>query len=309
LQTYPAAWRSIKPLSDAEASQLIQKDQLDILIDLAGHTANSRITLLLRRLASVQINYLGYPTTTGLPTMDVRLTDAVADPPGQDDAFYSERLVQLPGCFCCYRPPDNPPDVAALPASTNGYITFGSLHALAKISDRTLDLWSAVLKGVGDSRLLIFRNTLTLRARTRLLAAFDRRGIDASRLIFRNERPAAEYLAVYHDIDISLDTIPFTGHTTACQSLLMGVPILTLTGDSHRHRLVATVLTHAGYPQFIAETPEQYVRLAQSLAADIPTLANLRQSLRSQLLASRLCDGERFTREFESTLSSLLQSS
>ncbi|HWB53893.1 MAG TPA: tetratricopeptide repeat protein [Tepidisphaeraceae bacterium] len=307
LQSYAATWHNIAPLSNSEAMARIRKDQLDILIDLAGHTSGSPVSLLLHRLADIQVSYLGYPTTMGLPTIDVRLTDAIADPPGQNDAYYSERLVHLPGCFCCFRPPDNQPDVSPLPAIDNGPITFGSLHNLAKISERTLDLWGAVLKAVPNSRLLIFRDALMQRAQKRLRAAFEERGIDISRLIMRNKRPDTGYLAVYHDVDIALDTVPFTGHTTACQSLLMGVPILTLLGDSHRHRLVATILTHAGYPQWVAETPEEYVKLAQTLAADISGLAEIRQSLRAKFLASKLCDGEQFTRDFESTLASLLK--
>lgn len=306
LQSYPATWRNIKSLSDAEATEQIQKDQLDILIDLAGRTADNRISLLYRRLASVQVSYLGYPTTTGLPTIDVRLTDAIADPVGLNEAFYSERLVRLPECFCCFAPPANPPEVSALPAKHNGYVTFGSLHGLPKINDHVLDLWAQVLRAVPSSRLLLFRNTLTEKAQSRLRDAFAAREIDLSRMTFHNQKPAGGYLAVYNEIDISLDTFPFTGHTTACQSLLMGVPIITLRGDSHRHCLVATTLTHAGFPHWIATTPEQYVQIAQSLCSDLNLLADIRRSLRDQFIHSPLCDGEKFTRQFESTLISLL---
>jgi predicted O-linked N-acetylglucosamine transferase (SPINDLY family) len=307
LRSYVPNWRDASKMSDDEFVRLIRGDELDILIDLAGHTRGGRMELFGRRLAPVQVSYLGYPFTTGLTEMDVRLTDSIADPPEESESGYSEQLVRLPNCFCCFAPPDAPP-VSALPAMRNGLITFGTMQASVKVNDRVIELWSKVLAEVPASRLLMVRNTLTAATQRRLAEAFNKHGIDPERISFDNQFvPLGGHLANYHKIDISLDTFPFSGHTTACQSMWMGVPMVTLGGSSHRGRLVVSVLTHAGHPEWIARSPEEFVNIATKLATNLPALAAYRDNLRAELAASPLCDGKRFTREFEGMLTGITQ--
>lgn len=308
LQTYPATWRDISMMDDNEAARAIRSDQLDVAIDLAGHSRGGRIELFARRLAPVQVSYLGHPMTTGLAEMDYRLTDSIADPPGEDTSGYVEELVRMPKCFCCFSIPQSAPDVGPLPAERNGFVTFGSLQAMAKVNERVVELWAKVMLAVPGSRLLMARNALTAATQERLRGLFSAQGVGAERITFHQQvEPGGGHWKFYNQIDVSLDTIPFTGHTTACQSLFMGVPIVTLAGASHRQRLVATVLTHAGHPEWIAHTSEEYVEIVRRLAGDIGALAKLRGNLREELTASALCDARGFTKDFELTIEGLIR--
>jgi predicted O-linked N-acetylglucosamine transferase (SPINDLY family) len=245
------------------------------------------------------VTYLGYPNTTGLSAIDYQLTDAVIDPPG-DEKFHSEELVRLPGSFCCYAPPADAPEVAPAPAKQKGYVTFGSLHNLAKLNGSVLDVWAAVLRAVPTARLLIFRHTLTAGTREELRRQLVQRGVAAERLELRSQTDAGQsFLHVYQAIDISLDSFPWCGHTTACEGLFMGVPMLTLYGARRAGRMVASVLKSVGLPEFTAETPQQFVARGAEWAGVIDRLAELRQGLRGRLLASPLCDGKGFTHGLE----------
>jgi predicted O-linked N-acetylglucosamine transferase (SPINDLY family) len=274
----------------------LRADDLDILIDLSGHTA-SRMTLLARKPAPGQISYLGYPDTTGMPAVDYRLSDDLTDPPGQDQ-FYSETLIRLPRGFCCFAPPAQAPDVNELPALSRQFITFGSLHGLSKLSPGVLDLWSDVLRAVPSARLLIARDTITSPARQRLLDEFQSRGIEARRIELRN-RFERGHLAVYREIDIALDTFPWSGHTTGCEGLWMGVPIVTLRGRTFAGRMVAGVLARVGLEDLVAEHPRQVVEIAGDLAGDLDRLSAMRRTLRQRMTASPLCDAPAFTRDVE----------
>jgi predicted O-linked N-acetylglucosamine transferase (SPINDLY family) len=280
----------------------IRKDRIDILVDLAGHTAHNRLVTFSVSPAPVQISYLGDPGTTGMRQVDYRLTDPVVDPPGQSESRYTETLLRLPGGFSCYTPDaKSHPDVSPLPALANGQVTFGSLHVLAKINDQVIDLWTRVLRAVPNSRLLMLRNTLTGSSLERYTAAFTSRGIDPARLDLRHQPLGGPtHLFTYRHIDCCLDCFPFSGHTTACEALFNGVPTLTLPTDAPHSRLVSSVLTMAGLTDFIAASPDHFVSLAQNLAADLPTLATRRAGLRQQMLASPLCDAPTFTRQLES---------
>ncbi len=306
LQSFVPNWRPTSDLADDELVTLIRGDDLDILIDLAGYTRGGRLELFGQRMAPVQISYLGYPSTTGLDEMDIRLTDSIADPPEESGSGYSEKLVRLPNCLCCFAPPLDAPPVNALPATRNSFVTFGTLQASAKVNDHVIELWSKVLSAVPGSRLLMVRNTLTATTQRRLAESFARHGIDPARVSFDDKfLTLGGHLANYHEIDLSLDTFPFSGHTTACQSMWMGVPIVTLSGNSHRGRLVASVLTHAGHPEWIARSAEEFVNIAVKLATNLPALAAYRENLREMLAASPLCDGKQFAREFERTLTGI----
>jgi predicted O-linked N-acetylglucosamine transferase (SPINDLY family) len=206
-------------------------------------------------------------------------------------------------------PPTDAPPVNTLPAiARGGAITFGSLHKLAKLNDQVIALWSRVLHATPGSRMLMFRDALSARPRRRLTEMFARHGIDAACLEFRNALPpSGDSMSVYNDIDISLDAFPWSGHTTACESMWMGVPMITLRGPTHAGRMAASTIIHAGRPEWVAEDHDHFVSIATELACDVEGLARIRQMLREQMRTSRLCDGVTFTREFEALLRGVWQ--
>jgi predicted O-linked N-acetylglucosamine transferase (SPINDLY family) len=298
LRSLAHRWYSIRGQGDAEVAQLIRADRIDLLVDLGGHTG-TRLGVFARQPAPVQITYLGYPNTTGLGTVHYRLTDAVADPPGEPTG-HTETLVRLPGGFCCYQPSRDAPAVAPPPHRTAGQVTFGSLHKLVKLNADVLDLWCAVLRAVPDSRLLVFRDALRGETREYFRQEFERRGIPEGRVLLRHAvEGGGSYLGVYRDIDVLLDAFPWSGHATACEALWMGVPVLTLYGNRHAGRMVASVLTQVGLPDLIAHTPEEYITAAARLAGDRDRLASLRAHLRERMLGSPLCNSRAFTRHLE----------
>jgi predicted O-linked N-acetylglucosamine transferase (SPINDLY family) len=293
-----ASWQDISHASDDEVARLITGDDIDILVDLSGHTARNRLLVFAKKPARVQASYLGYPNTTGLSAIDYYLSDNVVDPAGHD-RYYAEKLFRLDNCFCAFMPYDNSPPVNDLPAQKAGHITFGSLHALTRLNARVIDLWSALLRTLASSRLCIVRNTLVGSVRERLYAEFETRGISRGRIDMRNTLPPGGHLALYHDIDISLDTFPWSGHTTACESLWMGVPVVTLCGDRHAGRMVSSVLAAAGLTDCIAHAPDEYLAIARGLASSPDALQSLRQGLRARMAQSVLCDAKGFTKRLE----------
>jgi protein O-GlcNAc transferase len=267
-------------------------------VDLAGHTSRARLQIFAQRPAPISATYLGYPFTTGLRTIDYRLTDAIADPIGEPN-FYTEELLRLPGSFCTFARPENSPDVGPLPAAVNGHVTFGSLHILLRLNRTVLETWCELLRAVPTARLLIFRDQMRGTVRDNIFRFITSQGIAAHRIDLECEvRNSGGYLDVYNGVDISLDTFPWSGHTTSCQALWMGVPVITLRGERHAGRMVASVLHQVGLATLIAESRAQYVQIAARLAGDIESLAKLRSRLRDQVAAS-LCDGAGFTRNLE----------
>jgi protein O-GlcNAc transferase len=298
-------WRATWGMTHRQASELIRADQIDILVDLAGHTAHHGLMTFVDRPAPVQVAYLGYPNTTGMSAIRYRLTDAVLDPP-DEPPLYTEQLVRLPAGYCCFQPPQNAPPVNALPATTTGRVTFGSLHTLAKLNSDVLDHWCRVLQALPESRVLIFRDSLSGEMRQVMELEFLHRGIAADRIELRHQVSREQgHLVVYHDIDIALDAFPWSGHTTTCEALWMGVPVITLRGRRHAGRLSSSVLTSAGHPEWIAENPDQTIDLAVKLAGDLPALARTRADLRAAVAASPLCDATAFTRGLEQTYRTL----
>lgn len=292
-------WREVSGMDDRRLAEGIRADGIDILVELAGHTKGNRLPVLALRPAPVQVSYLGYPATTGLATVDYRLTDALCNPP-ETQAWYCERLVPIEGGFCCYLPRPDAPDPGRLPAARNGHVTFGSLLNPKKVGEPVVALWARVLKEVPDARLLLFRNTLAAPAtRARYVEAFGRHGIGPERLDLRWERRHPNYMAVYRDIDVALDTLPFAGHTLTCEGLWMGVPTVTLMGRDFAGRMGASVLHMAGLEGFTARTEDEFVRIAAGWAGRPQELARLRQGLRRQVERSRLCDATAFTRALE----------
>ena len=304
MQALTLTWRDIHGIADEQAVGMIGDDRIDILVDLAGHTAGNRLSVFAQRPSPISVSYCGYPNTTGLTEVDYYVTDACLDP-DEDASLYTERLVRLPNCFCCYMPPPNAPDVNDVPALQNGHITFGSLHPLTRLNGQVIDLWSEVLRAVPTAHLRIVRDTLIGSAMQRLLARFSEQGINPQRIDLRHEVPAHGHLTLFHDIDISLDTFPWSGHTTACESLWMGVPVVTLYGDRHAGRMAATIARTAGLPDWVASTREEYCAIAQAAARSLDELKSLRGRLRGMMASSDVCNAEKFTRRMEAAYRSM----
>lgn len=298
-------WRRIAGLSDAAVAAQIRHDQIDVLVDLTLHMAQNRLLVLARRPAPLQVTWLGYPGTTGLETIDYRLTDPYLDPPpaadivrvsGADFGCYSEKSYHLPHTFWCYDPLTSRPPVGPLPALQSGHITFGCLNNFCKVTGATLRLWAAVMREVPGSRLLLLAPRA---ARQRVVDALGRGGVVASRLEFLDRVSRPRYLAYYQRIDIGLDTIPYNGHTTTLDALWMGVPVITLVGSAPAGRAGWSQLNNLGLERLAAATPEDFVSLAAEVGSDRTALAALRASLRDRLAQSPLCDGPAFARAVE----------
>jgi protein O-GlcNAc transferase len=293
-------WRLISGMNDGDVANMIRSDQIDILVDLAGHTAGNRLLVFARKPAPIQITYLGYPDTTGMSAMDYRITDGYADPPGMTEMYHSEKLLRLPRTFASYRPPEEAPEVSPLPATIYGRVTFGAFTTLAKLPPVLLDCWSEILLQVPDSRLLITAAGLQAADLQRdIRRRFESKGIDPTRVDLMGKRPFEEYFALHHRVDIYLDTFPVNGHTVTCHALWMGLPVVTLAGQTHCQRLGASVLSNLGMEGQIAKSSQEYVRIAKELAGDLAKLKETRAGLRERMKASALLDAAGFAREVE----------
>lgn len=288
-------WRSTCGLSDEQLVDVMVADGIDILVDLAGHTANNRLRAFAYKPAPVQLTWLGYPHTTGLSTVDYFLTNRVQDP--LHESYHVEKPIHL-DVDTCFEPLDGGCDLTPLPAIRNGFITFGSLHRHQKISRESLDLWARVLVANPTARLVIFNTTLTNDAKEFLRRELVERGIEQQRFALQSQAPNAGYLKVYDDIDIALDVFPWSGGTTTREALWMGVPVIALYGDRRSARSTAAALTQVGIPEWIAYSVEEYVSLATKLANDIEVLTRLRATLRDSMRKT-LCNAAEFTKTLE----------
>ena len=287
-------WWDIAYLSDQALAEKIRADRIDILFDLAGHTANNRLLVFARRPAPVQITWIGYEGTTGLRAIDYLLADRYTIPPGQEP-WYQERILRLPDSYVCYDPPVTAPAVAPLPALRHGFVRFGSFNNPAKVTPQVVAAWAKILSRVPGSRVLLkYRGLDDERVCRRYLDLFTACGIDPSRVEFAPPSTHADYLATYGEVDIALDPFPFGGGITTCNGLWMGVPVITCPGETFASRHALSYLSNVGLTETIAMTAEEYVELAVSLASDLPRLSQLRAGLRERMAASPLCDGKRF---------------
>ncbi|MCX8496159.1 MAG: hypothetical protein ORN51_08260, partial [Akkermansiaceae bacterium] len=297
-------WHDIVNMPDAAVTDLIRQDGIDILIDLAGHTLGNRLLVFARRPASIQMTYLGYPATTGLEAIDYRLTDHLADPVGMSEEHHVEKLVRMSKSAWCYEPDRLSPTTDS-PVLKNGYVTFGSFNNVAKINDQFLRVWGKILESVPDSRLLLkavgFRS---LNAQKHVKSTIlSQVRIDPERImILGPEIDHETHLALYREMDIGLDTFPYHGTTTTCEALWMGVPVVTLAGQSHVSRVGVSLLTNVELPELVAESEDEYVRIAVELACDVERLVNYRLNIRDKMLGSKLLDAPSFAREVESVL-------
>lgn len=297
-------WREIASLDDNAVADLVRADGIDILVDLNGHTAYNRLLVFARKPAPVQATWLGYLNTTGLETMDYRVTDARASPEGLLDALHTERLVRLPDCQWCYQPPLDCPPVAPPPAVRDGGpLTFGAFSRLAKIGPRVIALWCRLLQRVPDSRLLIVSDLDSVR--DEVLSRFAGKGVAPERIELRSFQPFRDYLALHEAADVIVDTFPYTGGTTTCHALWMGVPVVSLVGDSAPARGGASILGAVGLDELVAATSEEYLSIACALASDLGRLSALRSSMRARMSASPLLDAARFTYNLEQAYRSM----
>lgn len=297
-RTYCDGWHSIHGMPDEEVGALIRADEIDILVDLAGHTSENRLPLFARRWAPVQMTWLGYFDTTGLSTVDYLVTDPVSSPKDSDQPF-TERLLRLPHVRLCYQPPLSAPPVAPLPSLASVF-TFGCFNNFAKLSEEALSLWARILRGAPDSRLLLKAAALgNADVRERVVRFFEERGIAPERLILRGISPFPAMLEEYGEVDVALDPFPFTGGLTTCEALWQGVPVLTLAGDSLISRQSASFLHALGMEDWIAPSLEAYERKAIALASNPAPLAPLRTELRPRMAVSPICDRVAFTRALE----------
>lgn len=298
-------WRHTVGVTDEQLADMIRADRIDILVDLSLHMARNRLLTFARKPAPVQLTFAGYPGTTGLSTMGYRLTDPYLDPPGLDDRYYAEKSLRLPDTFWCYAPLGDEPAVSTLPAVANGYVTFGCLSNFCKVNEAVLKLWARVLVGVDQARLVILAPEGTHRQRT--LDLLSEHGVVPQRVSLAAHRPRQEYLRLYHDIDLGLDTFPYNGHTTSLDALWMGVPVITLVGKTVVGRAGLSQLTNLGLPEFVASTPEQFLAMAVEHAAHITRLAKLRATLRQRMQNSPLTDAPRFARSVEAAYRAMWQ--
>ena len=296
-------WRDCFGLSDESLAKQIQADEIDILIDLASYTAiNCRMRVFAMRPAPIQVSYLGFPNTSGLSRMDYRIVDSITDPEGPADKLSTEQLIRFKPSFLCYSHYDETPEnVNALPALSKGYVTFGSFNNGQKITDGLLKLWAKILNGVPNSKLLI-KNRIFVDdlIKAEYTDKCKEAGIDTSRLILMGfTESQSSHLEIYKNIDIHLDTFPYSGTTTTFEALWMGVPSITLRGTQHRSRVTASILSSLELNRFICESKEDYCNNAITLAQDLNYLSQLRLCLRSQLQNSLLMDKTAFTQQLE----------
>src|SRR5208282_4692744 len=270
-------WRDAAALDDETLAALIRADRIDVLVDLSAHIAGNRLLVFARKPAPVQATYLAYCSTTGLQTIDYRLTDPYLDTPGQAGAAYAEQSVWLEDTYWCYRPVIELPPPGPLPAVGTGYVTFGCLNNFCKASPPCLSVWRDLLQTVPGSHLLLCAHRGAHRDRLR---GFFAAAVDPQRVEFVGVSLLPEYFRLYDRIDIALDPFPYSGGTTTCDALWMGVPVVSLAGKTAVGRAGLSILTNAGLPDLVAGSIDDYLRIAASLANDLARLDGLRTGLR-----------------------------
>ncbi len=285
-------WCNVSAMDDEAFYQCIRQDEVDILVDLDGYL-NPHFTRFTHQLAPIQVSYLGYPCTTGMPTIQYRLTDELVDPQEEGDSHYSEVLLRLGNNFFCYQPPKNAPDVLPLPALEKGCITFGSFNKWQKLNHEVLSLWAEVLMALPSSRLLMQNQLVTSEVgQNKVRMLFSKLGVTEDRLVFLPFGSMNDYLLAHHQVDMMLDSFPWNGHTNTCHALWMGVPTLTLKGNHFSGRFGYEIMHSIDCDAYVTENSAGYVARAVELAQDMASLAALRGDLRQKLLDSPLCDGK-----------------
>ena len=300
IESVADVWRTTRDLDEEELADVIRQDEVDILVDLTGHTANNRLLAFARQPAPVQVSYFGYPNTTGLDTMDYRFTDSIHDPPGVTDRYHVEQLFRLDPCCWCYQPDDpHEPSPVEPPASAGGRpTTFVCLNRPAKTTTEMAQAWAETLRRVPDSRLILLTGAHGCGSEI-LRSVFADLGVELDRIEFMARTNRAAYMDAYRRVDVALDTFPYNGHTTTCDALWMGVPTITLAGTTHVSRAGLDVLTQVGLQDLVADSIREYVDFAVRLSSDASRLTELRATLRHRMRSSPLRDAAGLTRRIE----------
>ena len=302
-------WRDISGFDDLAVANQIRSDKVQILFDLAGHSGKRiRLPVFCHQPAPIQISWLGYPNTTGVSTIQYRITDIVVDPPALSDDVHTEKLIRLPSGFICYSPPAESPELSPPPCLQNGYITFGSFNMLTKMSPLTILVWAKILRRIKDSKLLLkCRYYSDKPTAERVRKCFCDFGVKPDRIELR---PATsghfEHLAAYNEVDIALDTFPYNGTTTTCEALWMGVPVITMSGERHASRVGKGILERVGLTQYSVESASDYLECAVTLADELLyKRASQRSVLRTKFEHSACCDANLFCKEFQAALTEI----
>ncbi len=300
LREFVPNWFYIHDLSTKEVVELIKSHEIDILIDLGGHTAGNRLQVFGYKPAPVQVTWIGYPNTTGLNTIDYRFVDEITDPTGEADQFHTEKLWRLPECFTCYTPQAALPDSKTLAAKKTGQVTFGSFNNASKLSPATIEAWAKILNKVEGSRLLLKSASLVDEGtQERFFTMFESHGVPSSRVEMMGKLSSHDHMRLYDSIDIGLDPFPYNGTTTSCEALFMGVPIVAVLGDRHAARVTGSLLHQVGLGDLATNNVENYVNKAVELANDLDRLESIRVDLRENMINSPLCDQQQHTRNVE----------
>ena len=294
-------FRDLPKATPEQIAQRIHEDRIDIAIELAGHTSIYILEAMLYRPAPVQISWLGYPNSTGCSTIDYRISDCIADPPGLGDGWNSEQMIRLPDCFHCYRPERKVSFDPTPPFERTGFVTFGSFNVLPKLSAACCEAWARIVAAVPGAKLLLKNRSLNDEVvRERLLQRFEAAGLPAERIIFSGDKPDwADHMAVYREVDIGLDPFPYNGTTTTCEALWMGVPVITAMGDRHASRVGASLLTAIGHPELICPDRESYVTEAIRLAKDPQRISAFHARIHDDFANSPICDAPCFLHHLE----------
>jgi protein O-GlcNAc transferase len=296
-QTAASQWHTVCEWSDEQLAQQIRADQVDILFDLTGHNARNRLAVFAQKPAPLQVTWAGYMATTGLNAMDYIIADATEIPAGAEQ-YYTEQVIRMPHSFICYEPHPEIPDVNPLPALNNQHITFGSFNILTKITPSVVTTWSEILNRLPESRLILKTRGLDCpTTRQRYLDLFAKNGVSASRITCYPYSSRSELWPIYQQVDIQLDPFPFSGSTTTLESLWMGVPVITLPGETFASRHSLSYLSTIGLTDFVAQDRDHYIRLAVDWSHRLTELSEIRKNLRTQVQQSPLCDAPGFTRD------------
>jgi len=289
--------------NDQQIIAQIRADQVDIVLELSGHTHGNKLTALRLRGAPVQVTYLGYPNTTGVPAIDYRIVDSLTDPPG-NERWATEKLIRLDPCFLCYTPREDAPRPGPPPVEKNGFVTFGSFNSIKKLTVRTIGLWCRLLKEVPDSRLVIKSSGLSSAAAQEHISGLLRgAGIDEERFELLDKMESkVEHLSAYEMLDVALDTFPYHGTTTTCEALWQGVPVVSQVGEVHAARVGLSLLSAIGHPEWTAKSEDEYIAIAAGLGRDPAKLARIRSGLRQEMARSPLCDGAAMGKRMEAAL-------
>jgi predicted O-linked N-acetylglucosamine transferase (SPINDLY family) len=307
LQALGGVWHACSGLTDEALAVKVAKEEVDVLVDLAGHTGKNRLLTFARQPVAVQVSWLGYPNTTGLKTFSARISDAYADPPGQSDLRSTEPILRLKNGFHAFEPPVALPDVQEAPCFKNGFLTFGSFNNLPKLTPLTVRRWALLLEALPQSRLLLkHQQNRDVRNRDLLMQKMAEAGVDVRRVVFVPYCESLEdHYAVYHQVDIALDSFPYNGTTTTCEALWMGIPVLTIEGQTQRSRTAGSLLFHAGLADWICADEHEWVSKVLAWDASRAALNDLRMGLRAKVTSSPIGDGAAFCRKWVAALRDL----